>query len=62
MSSAMSVGETIEFLRVFRRQAKHNDDFYSESEPRALLSAFSLDLRRREARRVPRRHSITSKT
>ena len=42
-SSAMSAGEAIEFLRLFRKQVKHNDDFYSESEPRALLSAFSLD-------------------
>ena len=38
----MSLGETIEFYRVFRKQAKH-DDFYWESEPRALLSSFSLD-------------------
>ena len=41
-SSAISLGETIEFYRVFRKQAKH-DDFYSESEPRALISSFSLD-------------------
>ena len=41
-SSAMSLGETIEFYRVFRKQAKH-DDFYSESEHSALLSSFSLD-------------------
>ena len=40
-SSAMSLGETIEFYRVFRKQAKH-DDFYSESEPRTLPSSFSL--------------------
>ena len=38
----MSLGETIEFLRVFRKQAKHSDDLYSESEPRALLSSFFL--------------------
>ena len=40
-SSAMSLGETIAFLRMFRKQAKH--DFYLESKPYALLSAFSLD-------------------
>ena len=40
---AMSLGETIEFLPVFRKQAKNNDDFYSECEHRALLSNFSLD-------------------
>ena len=34
-------GETIEFYRMFGKQAKH-DDFYSESEPRTLLSSFSL--------------------
>ena len=61
-SSAMSLGQTIEFYRVFRKQAK-DDDFYSESEPRALLSSFSLDFVRREASRVPRRHSnVTSRT
>ena len=41
-----SLGGSIEFLRVFRKQAKHNDDFYSGSEPRALLCllcGFSLD-------------------
>ena len=41
-SSAMSLGETIEFYHVFRKQAKH-DNFHSESGPRALLSSFSLD-------------------
>ena len=40
--SAMPLGETIEFLCVFRKQAKHNADFHSESEPPALLSAFYL--------------------
>ena len=35
----MSLGETIAFLRVFRKQAKHG--FFSESEPSTLLSAFS---------------------
>ena len=39
----MSLGETIEFLPVFRKQAKNNDDFYWECEHRALLSNFSLD-------------------
>ena len=47
----MSLGETIEFLRVFRKQAKHSDDLYSESEPRALLSSFFFAIfQRREAK------------
>ena len=34
----MSLGETIAFLRIFRKQAKH---FFSESDPGTLLFAFS---------------------
>ena len=37
--SAMSLGEIIAFLNVFHKQAKH--EFFSESEPGTLLSAFS---------------------
>ena len=61
-SSAMTLGQTTEFLRVSRKQAKHNDRFQSESEPRALLSTFLPILQCRQARRVPQRHSITSRT
>ena len=35
----MSLGETIAFLHMFRKQAKH--EFFSESEPGTLLSGFS---------------------
>ena len=35
----MSLGKTIAFLHLFHKQAKH--EFFLESEPGTLLSAFS---------------------
>jgi len=42
-SSAMSLGQTMEFLHMFCKQAKHNDGFSSDSQPSTLLFTFSLD-------------------
>ena len=56
-SSAMSLGETLEFYRVFRKQAKH-DDFFRRANLVPCYLVFLSILRRREASRVPRRHSI----
>ena len=45
-SSAMFLGQTLEFLRVFRKQAKHNDAF----NRRANVEIFKLsELQRKSA-------------
>ena len=62
-SSAMSPGQTIELLRVFRKQA---NNIMMDVNRRANLGPcclrFLFIVRRLQARRVPRRHSITSRT
>ena len=61
-SSAMSLGQTIEFLRVFCNKPHKWMIFILKANLVPWYLLFLLILRHWEARRVPRRHSISSKT
>ena len=63
-SSAMSLGQTVEFLRVFNFASKPHKwmIFIRKANLVPWYLLFLPILRHWEARRVPRRHSISSKT
>ena len=62
-SSTMSPGQTTELLRVFRKQANNiMMDFTRRANIVTCCLRFLFLVRRLQARRVPRRHSITSRT
>ena len=58
-SSAMFLGQTLEFLRLSRKQAKHNDAFNRRANLGPCDMLFLSILRRREATRVPRGHVVS---
>ena len=58
VSSAMFLGRTLVFLRVFRKQAKHNDAFNRRANLGPCNVLFLSILRRREATRVPPGHIV----
>ena len=59
VSSAMFLGRTLVFLRVFRKQAKHNDAFNRRANLGPCNVLFLSILRRREATRVPPGHIVS---
>ena len=58
----MSLGQTIEFLRMFHNKPNIMMDVNRRASRVRCYLLFLPFLRRREATRVPRRHSITSRT
>ena len=61
-SSAMSLGETKDFCACFAHKPDKMMIFIWRANLVLCYLLFLSILRRREARRVPRRHSITSRT
>ena len=57
-SSAMFLGQTLEFLHLSRKQAKHNDAFNRRANLGPCNVLFLSILRRREATRVPQGHIV----